>query len=82
MDIQKLISDVLAKLKGDDKLVDRFMKEPVKVLESLLNIDLPDDQINAVIEGVKAKLKLDGAAENVKGVLDAVSGLAGMFGKK
>ena len=79
MDIQKIISDVLAKLKVDDKLKDKFMKEPVKVLEDLIGIDLPDDKIEAVIDGIKAKLNLDDLAEKAEGVLGA---LGGLFGKK
>ena len=79
MDIQKIISDVLAKLKVDDKLKDKFMKEPVKVLEDLIGVDLPDDKIEAVIDGIKAKLNLDDLAEKAEGVLGA---LGGLFGKK
>lgn len=79
MDIQKIINTVLEKLEGNDNLVNRFMKEPVKVLEELTGVDLPDDQINAVVEGVKAKLNLDETVKGARGVLDSVMGL---FGKK
>ncbi len=79
MDIQKIINTVLEKLEGNDNLVNRFMKEPVKVLEELTGVDLPDEQINAVVEGVKAKLNLDETVKGARGVLDSVMGL---FGKK
>ena len=75
MDIQKIITDVLAKLEGDDNLIAKFTAEPVKTLESLLNVDLPDDQINAVIDAIKAKLQLNDAAESVSGIFNAVKGL-------
>lgn len=75
MDIQKIISDVLAKLEGDDNLIAKFTADPVKTLEGLLNIDLPDDQINAVIEAIKAKLNLNDIAKS--GILDKVKGLFG-----
>lgn len=81
MDIQKIITDVVEKLQKDNTLLDKFTKEPVKVLESLLNVDLPDTQINAVIEGVKAKLKLDKLA-NSKEAAGLVSKVMGLFGKK
>ena len=77
MDIQKIISDVLAKLEGDDNLIEKFTAQPVKTLESLLNIDLPDDQINAVIDAIKAKLQLNDAAKSASGILNAVKGLFG-----
>ncbi len=79
MDIQKIINTVLEKLEGNNDLVNRFMKEPVKVLEELTGVDLPDEQINAVVEGVKAKLNLDETVKGARGVLDSVMGL---FGKK
>lgn len=79
MDIQKIINDVLEKLKVDDNLKEKFLKEPVKVLEDLIGIDLPDDKIEAVIDGIKAKLNLDDLAEKAEGILGA---LGGLFGKK
>ncbi len=75
MDLQKVIKQVLEALNNNESLVKEFLADPAKVLESKLGIDLPNDQVNAVVEGVKAKLKLDNAAS----VLNAVQGL---FGKK
>ena len=79
MDIQKIINDVIEKLKKNENLKEDFMKNPVKVLEDLVGVDLPDDKINAVIDGIKAKLNLDDLAEKAEGVLGA---LGGLFGKK
>lgn len=75
MDIQKIISDVLAKLEGNENLIAKFTADPVKTLEGLLNVDLPDDQINAVIEAIKAKLQLNDTAKTTKGILGAIKGL-------
>lgn len=75
MDLQKIIKQVLDALNNNDALVKEFLADPAKVLESKLGIDLPNEQVNAVVEGVKAKLNLDSAAS----VLNAVHGL---FGKK
>ena len=44
-----------------------------KTVEKLLDIDLPDEMIEKVVEGVKAKIKVD----DVKGILDGVKGLFG-----
>ena len=59
MDIKAKIEEIVKKLQSDKALQDAFRKDPVKALESLLGVDLPDDQINALINGVKAKLDLD-----------------------
>lgn len=75
MDIQKIISEVLAKLEGNDNLIAKFTADPVKTLEGLLNVDLPDDQINAVIDAIKAKLNLNEVAKNSSGILNMVKGL-------
>lgn len=79
MDIQKIISDLLENLTNNEDLRKQFDIDPVKVVEKLLNIDLPDEQINAVIEAVKAKLTIDDAKE-IAGKL--LGGLGSLFGRK
>ena len=79
MDIQKIIADVVAKLKADDDLLENFKKNPTKVLEKLVGIDLPDDKIDPIIKGIQAKLNLDDLAEKAEGIMGA---LGGLFNKK
>jgi len=45
------------------------------VIEEYVGIDLPDDKVNQLVEGIKAKIKLDKIG-------DALGGLSGLFGKK
>lgn len=52
-------------------LQEKFQKDPVKALEDVLGVDLPDDVINQVIAGVRTKLTADKAA----GVMDAIKKL-------
>lgn len=69
MDIKAKIEEIVEKIKGDKKLQEQFKKEPVKAVESLLGVDLPDDVIEKVVTGVKAKIsvdKLSGAADALK----------------
>ncbi|MGB4660887.1 MAG: hypothetical protein WBI07_17080 [Mobilitalea sp.] len=61
MDIKAKIEEIVEKIKSDKDFASKFSKEPVKTIESILGTDLPDDQINAVIDGVKAKVSLDKA---------------------
>ena len=50
---------------------EQFEKEPVQVIEKLFGVDLPDDMVMKIIDGVKAKLTLDGVSK----VADALKGV-------
>lgn len=73
-EILKLAAQVAQKLDKDENLLEAFKKDPVTVIEKKLGIDLPNDQLNALIDGIKAKLKADD-------VLDAAGKLFGMLKK-
>ena len=75
MDIKEKIEVVVKKLMADKKLMEKFEKNPVKVIEELLGVDLPDDLVNSIIDGVKAKI-------NLEKVGDALGALGSLFGKK
>ena len=68
MDIKAKIDEVVNKVKNDKDFAAKFQKEPIKAVEDVLGVDLPDDQIKGVIEGVKAKVNLGGIADKI-GVL-------------
>ena len=80
--IKEIVEEVVEKLKSDDDLLKNFKEEPVKTLEKLLNVDLPDDQINAVIDGIKTKLDIEDLKESLGGIADKLNGLGGIFNKK
>lgn len=71
MDIKEQIKKVVDKISRDKDFQEQFQKDPVKALERVLGVDLPDDVINQVIAGVKAKLTADKAA----GAVDAIKKL-------
>ncbi len=69
MDIKEKIEEIVEKVKGDDNLLKKFKDDPVKTVEKLLGVDLPDDVIEKVVDGVKAKIsvdKLSGAMDSLK----------------
>ena len=74
MDIKEKIEKAAKKLMDNPSLLKKFEKEPVKVIEELIGIDLPDDLVNQLIDGIKAKI----TAEKVG---DALEGLGKLFGK-
>ena len=72
MDIKKIISDAAKKIMNDPKLQKQFKTDPIKALEKVLNIDLPDELLDPVVDGIKAKItadKIGDAADLVKGLL-------------
>jgi hypothetical protein len=75
LDIKAKIDEIVAKIKNDDKLGEQFKKEPVKAIEGLLGVDLPDEAVKQVVEGVKAKLAGSAVAEKVGGAVDKLKGL-------
>ena len=71
MDIKAQITTVVEKITNDKELQELFKKDPVKAVEKVLGVDLPDDVVNKVVDGVKAKLSVDKAA----GVVDSLKKL-------
>ena len=59
MDIKEQIEKIVEKVQKDDALQAQFKKDPIKAVEKVLGVDLPDDVIEKVVSGVKAKLSLD-----------------------
>jgi len=74
VDIKELIEKAVEMLTKDENLMDNFKKEPIKTIEKLLNIDLPDDMLESIVQGVKAKIDLDKVG-------DVLNKLGGLFGK-
>ena len=75
MDIRKMAEEMVETIKKDPQLLNKFKTDPVSVIEKLIGIDLPNDQIEKVAELVKAKIDLDKVG-------DFLGGLGGLFGKK
>jgi len=59
VDIKAEITKVVEKVTKDEKLMDQFKKDPVKAVESVIGVDLPDDMLKKVVDGVKAKISVD-----------------------
>lgn len=72
MDIKAKAAELVEKIKDDPSLLGEFRENPVKVVESILGMDLPDDQILQLAELIKAKIDLDKVGNL----------LGGLFGKK
>ncbi|MBQ6580251.1 MAG: hypothetical protein IIX33_05445 [Oscillospiraceae bacterium] len=80
--IKEKINEIVEKIKNDKDIAAKFKKDPVTTVEGLIGIDLPNDQIEKIVEGIKAKIALDNIdLDNID--LNKVAGaLGGLFGKK
>lgn len=65
MDIKEQIEGIVEKLQKDKALQAQFKKDPVKAVEKLLGVDLPDDMVEKIVACVRAKLSL----EDVSGIV-------------
>ncbi|MBR2890512.1 MAG: hypothetical protein IKC09_09590 [Oscillospiraceae bacterium] len=79
MDIMEMLKDkideIVEKIKNDKSIADKFQRDPIGLVEELLGVDLPNEQLQGVVDAIKAKVDLD----KVSGLL---GGLGGLFGKK
>ena len=62
-EIKALIAQLAEKVGEDEELQKKFKKDPIKTVEELTGVDLPDDLMEKVIDALKAKLTLDSASD-------------------
>ena len=68
--IKEKIEQIVEKVKNDKDFAKKFKEEPIKAVEEVIGVDLPDDKINEVVNGVKAKVNLDKS-----GIMGKITGL-------
>lgn len=80
-EIKEKIEQVVVKLKGDKNLLAEFKSNPIKAIEKLLGVDLPDEMVGKIVDGVKAKLALGNIGDKVDDAKEALGGLFSKFKK-
>lgn len=73
-ELKEKLDEIVNKIKNDKNIAAKFQRDPIGTVEGLIGIDLPNDQIEALVDAVKAKISLDKVG-------DALGGLKGLFGK-
>lgn len=80
------VEDIIKDLKENEELQEKFEHEPVKTIEELTGLNLPDEKVEKAIEFVKAKIddtdieakmaaledKLEAFGEKLEGKLDGI----------
>ncbi len=72
MDIKAKVEEIVKKIMADKDILAKFQKDPVSVVEELVGIDLPNDQLEPVVDAVKAKITADKIG-------DVLGGLGNLF---
>ncbi len=75
MDIKTEITRLVKKIGSDEALRNKFMSDPVSAVEELLSVDLPNDQTEKIVHGIKAKLAVDDIGEKL-------GAIGSLFGRK
>lgn len=71
MDFKEKATELVGKIKNDPALLTQFRDNPVAVVQKLIGVDLPEQQLRQAAELIKAKIDLDKAS----------GFLGGLFGK-
>ena len=71
-DIKAKVEELVEKIQKDPARLKSFQANPVKTVEGLLGVDLPDEKLQPLVAGIKAKLP----AGNIG---DALDGLKKLF---
>ena len=79
--ITKKIEEAIKAIKQDPKMLVQFKNEPVKVIEKLVGMDLPDEIVLAVIDGIKKGLADDDKKDDGKLDMDDVKKAANLLKK-
>ena len=71
MDIKAKIDEIVNEVTRDPDIASKFQKDPIKTVEGILGVDLPDNVIKQIVDGVKANVNVD----ELKGKLGALGGI-------
>ena len=61
-----MAEELIEKIQKNPKLLAEFKEKPVKVIEELTGLDLPDDLMEKVVDALKAKMTLDDLGDAAK----------------
>ncbi len=62
MDITVMVKDAVEKITKDGDLTKAFQKDPAGTVKKVAGDKIPAEAIDKIVDGVKAKIKLDSAA--------------------
>lgn len=67
-DLKSKIEESVKKLQSDPALLQKFQKDPIKAIETLFGVDLPDEQLKPLVAGIQAKLAASDIGSKLEGL--------------
>ena len=80
MDIQKIISDIVSKLTGNNDLIKKFTADPAALIKQLTGFEVNANQVKEIVSGVTKALGID-AADVLKEGKGLLAKIKSIFGK-
>lgn len=78
IDIAKYVEDIIEKLADDDQLVEKFKKDPIATIKTLLGkINLDEEALEGIAKAVKGKIDLENLKDKAEGILGGLKGILG-----
>lgn len=74
-DLKKVAEKLIKEIQKDPNLISDFTKNPVKFVEKKTGLDLPDEEINKVIDTIKKNAAKNIDMEKVGKGIEMISGL-------
>ena len=59
------IKNIVNKIKNDKNFEKEFKNNPVKAVEGILGVELPDDKIMQIVDAIKAKISADDVKDKI-----------------
>ena len=67
-DVKAKVEELVGKVQKDPATLKDFQDDPIKTVEKLLRRDLPDEQLQPLVAGIKAKLAAAGLGGKREGL--------------
>lgn len=59
------IKNIVNKIKNDKNFEKEFKNNPVKAVEGIIGVDLPDDKIMQIVDAIKVKISADDVKDKI-----------------
>ena len=67
-DVKAKIDELVGKIQKDPAMLKSFQDDPVKTVEKLVGVDLPDDQLKPLVAGIQTKLAASSLGDKLGGL--------------